>query len=75
METEENITDRLVKFTNPTNAENTYRIPSRFLCDIGKVNHPIKFDIKIICSFETDMAKLSESNQQLVNIGAPHAQK
>ena len=44
------------------------------LRDIVNVNHPIKFDIKIISTLEIDIAKLFESNQQVANIGVPDAQ-
>ena len=37
----EDITDRLAKFTNLINGKDTYRIPLRFLSKIGKVTHPI----------------------------------
>ena len=70
---DENITDRLGKFTNLISSENTYRTPVRFLWDIGKVNHPLKLDIRIICSLETDIAKLL-SNQQISNIAVPDSQ-
>lgn len=74
MQTDKNITERLAKFKNLINCKNIHIIPLRFLCDIVKVNHLIKLDIKIIFTLETDMAKLFETNQQNANIGGPGAQ-
>ena len=70
----ENITDGFEKFTNLINDENTHRISLKFLWDIGKVNHPTKLDIKIICTLKTDIIKLFEPNQQVADIGMPDAQ-
>ena len=71
---DEDITNRPAKFRNQINGKNTCRIPLRFLCKICKVNHPIKFDIIIICKLETDMAKNLAANQQVANVGTPDAQ-
>ena len=72
--TDENITDGFEKFTNLINDENTHRISLKFLCNIGKVNHPTKLDSKIICTLETDTIKLFERNQQVADVGMPDAQ-
>ena len=52
--------------------ENVYRIPLRFLCYIGLVNHPIKLDTKTICTLETNLVKLFESIVKVANIRAPN---
>ena len=39
-------------------SENIYRVPLHYLCDIGKINFPLKIDFKIKCHLETDMKKL-----------------
>ena len=61
-----NITQRLARFTNLTNETNVYRIPLRFLCNIGLVNFPVKLDMKIICTLVTNMNKLFESAKKLL---------
>lgn len=63
--TDENITERLQKFTNIIRTNERCRILLRCLCNIVKVNHPIKIDLKITCMLETDMNKLFKPNRQL----------
>ena len=41
LRTNENIAEIIQKLTNMINMTKTYRVPLRYLCDIGKVNHPI----------------------------------
>ena len=67
---DENLTERIAKFENVINGDIKYRIPLTFLCNIGLVNHTRKADTKIICTLETDLAKLFESN---VSVAAPDA--
>ena len=43
------------------------------MCNIGIENHPIKLDIKTICTLEIDLAKLFESNVKVANVAAPDA--
>lgn len=69
IKTDKNIKERHAKITNLINSESTNRIRLRFLCDIDTLNCPVKFEIKIIYTLETDMAKLFESNQQVANFG------
>lgn len=52
---------------------NTYRVPLRFLCNIGLVNHQVKLDTKIICTLETDLLKLFESGKKVKSIAGPDA--
>lgn len=40
-----------------------YRIPLRFVFDVGKVNQPIKTDLKVIRNLEKSMVKLLELNK------------
>ena len=69
--TDENITERLQKFTNSIRTKKTHRILLRYLRDIGKVNHPNKINFKITCMLKTELNKLFESNNQLNPIAAP----
>ena len=36
-------------------------IPLKFLCDLGLVNQPVKFNIKWLITFEQDYQKLYET--------------
>ena len=42
-----------------------YRIPLKYICDIGYVNTPIKFNTKWRSTFETNMPRLFESKTNL----------
>ena len=59
--TDNNIDDRIQKFR--TQLQNTYyyRIPLKYICDIGYVNTPIKFNTKWRVTLETNMSRLFES--------------
>ena len=77
--TDANLRDRVSKFTDliskkKKKKKKTYRIPLRFLRDIGLSNHLRKLDTKIVCTLETDLNKLFESNKQVNTITAPNAQ-
>ena len=50
-----------------------YKVLLRYFRDLGKVNHPIKLKMKILCTFETDMKNLFQSNRQMAAIAAPDA--
>ena len=65
--TDDNIDDRIQKFR--TQLQNTYyyRIPLKYICDIGYVNTPIKFNTKWRLTFETNMSRLFESKTNLAN--------
>ena len=63
--TDNNIDDRIQKFR--TQLQNTYyyRIPLKYICDIGYVNTPIKFNTKWKVTFETNMSRLFEIKTNL----------
>ena len=52
---------RIDKFANQLKSEFYYRIPLRFLCDLGLVNQPIKFNTKWFLKFEIDYQRLFET--------------
>ena len=56
VQTDENLTDRIAKFTNQLQNEFVYRIPLKFLCDVSLVNQCF------ILTLERDMQKLFETN-------------
>ena len=59
--TDENLTDRITKFQNQLKNEYVYRIPLKYLCDLGLVNQCYKFKTKCF-TLETDMERLFETN-------------
>ena len=59
--TDENLTERIEKFHDQLENTYWYRIPLKYICDIGLVNTPIKFNTKWRLTFETDMQALFES--------------
>ena len=52
--TDESLDERLDKFSNQLQDEYYYMIPVRFLCDLGLVNQPVKFNTKWLITFEQD---------------------
>ena len=50
-----------------------YRIPLKYIYDIGKLNFPTKIDMKIRLTLETDMKKLFESDKD--DMGNPKTGK
>ena len=62
-----NFRDREAKFRNQLKDKYVYRIPLKYICDIGKINFPTKIDVKIRLTLETDMKKLFESNKNLMD--------
>ena len=64
--TDDNLYDRIAKFATQIKDKFVYRIPLRYICDIGKINFPTKIDMKIRLMLETDMKKLFESKESLV---------
>ena len=54
--TNENLTDRITKFQNQVKNEYVYRIPLKYLCDLGK------FNTKYVLTLETDMQRFFETN-------------
>ena len=63
--TDANFRDRETKFRYLLKNKYVYRIPLKYICDIGKINFPTKIDMKIRLTFETDMKKLFESDKDL----------
>ena len=62
--TDENLADRIAKF-NDNNALSTgrvYRIPLRYLVDVGLVNSPTAFNVKFTFNLEQNRIKLFETN-------------
>ena len=59
--TDENLTKRIEKFHDQLESTYWYRTPLKYICDIGLVNTPIKFNTKWWLTFETDMQALFES--------------
>ena len=62
-EKDENIDDRIAKFNanNALQSVKTYRIPLRYLVDLGLVNLPTSFDTKLIFNLEQNLSKLFKS--------------
>ena len=56
------------KFRNQLKDKYVYRIPLKYICDIGKINFPTKIDMKIRLTLETDMKKLFESDKNHTEI-------
>ena len=50
--TDDNLDDRLDKFSDQLQNEYCYMIPLRFLCDLGLVNQLVKFNTKWLITFE-----------------------
>ena len=70
--TDNNIDERIQKFQNQLKNTYWYRIPLKYIVDIGQVNTPIKFNTKWRITFETDHQKLFESKtDQGANDGLP----
>ena len=62
--TDNNIDERIAKFANQLNSKFIYRIPIKYFCDLGKINFPVKNDLKIRCTLETEIKKLFESKKK-----------
>ena len=68
--TDDNLDERIKNFNNQFKNTYYYRIPLQYICDIGYVNTPIKFNTKWRLTFETNAAKLFESNANLADNAA-----
>ena len=68
-----NFRDREAKFRNQLKDKYMYRIPLKYICDIGKINFPTKIDMKIRLTLETDMTKLFELDKN--HMGNPKTGK
>ena len=69
--TDENIDDRIDKFTTVINSEKIYRIPLRYFYNLGKKNFPLKIDFKIKCNLEKEIKFFFEFDKKVANITAP----
>ena len=70
---DDNIDERIQKFQNQLQNVYWYRIPSKYICDLGLVNTPIKFNTKWCLTFEINMQKLFESKTNQAADGLPNA--
>ena len=70
--TDDNIDDRIAKFNADEALSKTkvYRIPLRYLADLGLVNMPTAFDTKTVFNLEQNLGRLFESRKKLANVGA-----
>ena len=73
--THDNLEDRIAKFNanDALSKTKVYRIPLRYLVDLGLVNMPTAFDTKIIFYLEQTMSKLFEGRKKLANLGGKAA--
>ena len=59
--TDDNLNDRIGKFQSQIRTTYYYRIPLKYLCNIGLVNQPIQFNTKWRLTFETNTQRLFKS--------------
>ena len=69
--TDDNLDERIQKFANQLKTTYYYRIPLKYICNLGFVNTPIKFNTKWRLTFESDMQRLFESKTNL-DVGAAY---
>ena len=69
--TDDDLDNRLNKFFDQLQDEYYYMILLRFLCDLGLVNQPVKFNTKWLITFEQDYQKLFETKANQVNDALP----
>ena len=63
--TDDNLDERIQKFHDQLEDTYFYRIPLKYICELGFVNQPVKFNTKWRIIFENDMSRLFESKVQL----------
>ena len=70
--TDNNIDDRIAKFNadNALSGKKVFRIPLKYLVDIGLVNLPTAFNVKFVFNLQQTLAKLFESRKKLPNTAA-----
>ena len=71
--TDNNLHDRIDKFAGQFQTKFYYRIPLRFLCSLGPINQPVKFNTKWLLTFETDYPRLFESKANQANNALPNS--
>ena len=60
--TDASLSDRIAKFQVQIKNKFVYRIPPKFLCNIGKINQCIKLKTKFTLMLETELKKLFGTN-------------
>ena len=67
-----NIEDRTAKFNqdDALSKKKVYRIPLKYLVDIGLVNLPTAFNVKFVFNLKKTLAKLFESRAKIANTAA-----
>ena len=73
--TGDNIEDRIAKFNqdDALSENKVYRIPLKYLVDIGLVNLPTEFNINLTFNLEKTMGKLFETRKKIPNTTAGRA--
>ena len=71
-ETDADIDDRIAKFNNNNALYNlkVYRVPLRYLVDLGLVNIPTSFDVKMIFNLEQKLSRLFESKAKITHLAS-----
>ena len=62
---DDNLDERIEKFHDQLENTYYYRIPLKYICELGFVNQPVKFNTKWRIIFESDLSRLFESKAQL----------
>ena len=70
--TDDNIDERIQKFQNQLKNVYCYRIPLKYICNLGLVNTSIKFNTKWHLTFERNMQKLFKSKTNEAADGLPN---
>ena len=70
--TDDNIDERIQKFQNQLKNVYCYRIPLKYICNLGLVNTSIKFNTKWRLTFERNMQKLFKSKTNQAADGLPN---
>ena len=70
--TDTNLNDRIAKFNNANQLfdQKYYRIPLKYLVDIGLVNLPTEFNVKFTFNLEKNASKLFETKAKLANLAS-----
>ena len=63
--TDANLNEGIEKFGDQIGDDYIYRIPLKYISELGFVNQPVKFDTKWKIFFESEMSRLFESKAQL----------
>ena len=68
--TDDNLEDRISKFNDDNALSETrmYRIPLKYLVDLGLVNLPTEFDVKFTFNLDKNRSKLFESKKKIGNL-------